>query len=69
MITDNFLYEGLDDILDDINYDINLPYAIPRDSTRNLIPNHVRDKIFMLEYAIKANNLKRDARQHYHILV
>src|SRR5690554_2051459 len=63
MITDNFLYEGLDDILDDINYDINLLYAIPSDSTRNLILNHLRDKIFMLEYAIKTNGLTRDPRQ------
>lgn len=63
MITDNFLYEGLDDIFDDINYDINLLYAISSDSTKNLILNHLRDKIFMLEYAIKTNGLTRDPRQ------
>ena len=54
MRTDNFSSESLNQILDDINYDLNLLYVITCECTRNLIINHLRDKIFVLEYAIKA---------------
>ncbi len=54
MGTGNISDNNLNQILDDINYDINLLYAIPCDYTGTLILNHLRDKILMLEYAIKA---------------
>ncbi len=54
MGTGNFSDDNLNQILDDINYDINLLYVIPCDYTGTLILNHLRDKILMLEYAIKA---------------
>lgn len=53
---DNFLSENLNYIFDDINYDLNLLYSIPCDDTRYLVLNHLRDKIHMLEYTIKATN-------------
>lgn len=56
MSTGNYLGENLNQILNDINYDLNLLYAISNDDTKILILNHLRDKIFMLEYAIKAIN-------------
>lgn len=56
MNTGNFSGVNLDKIFDDIIYDINLLYVIPCDNTRNIVINHLRDKIFMLEYAVKAIN-------------
>lgn len=54
MSRDNYIDESLNQILNDINYDLNLLFVVSCDCTRNLILNHLRDKVFMLEYAIKA---------------
>jgi predicted heme/steroid binding protein len=54
MRTGDFSGENLNHIFDDINYDLNLLYSKPCDYTSNLILNHLRDKIFILEYTIKA---------------
>ena len=48
--------ENLNQIFEDINYDINLLYVIPFDYAKNLILNHLRDRILILENAMKANN-------------
>lgn len=44
----------LDCILAEISYNINLLYIIPCVYTRNLILNHLRDRISMLEFVMKA---------------
>lgn len=40
---------NLDRIMAEINYDINLLYVVPCVYTRNLILNHLRDRISMVE--------------------
>lgn len=42
--------KNLDHILAEINYDINLLYVIPCVYTRNMILNHLRDRMTVLEY-------------------
>ncbi len=49
MRVQNFSSQSLDHIMEEINYDINLLYVIPCVYTRNLILNHLRDRMFMLE--------------------
>jgi membrane-associated progesterone receptor component len=44
----------LDRIIAEINYDINLLYVTPCVYTKNLILNHLRERIFMLESFVKA---------------
>jgi membrane-associated progesterone receptor component len=53
----DFSGRNLDCVIAEINYDINLLYVIPCVYTRNLILNHLRDRIFLLESAIKAIEL------------
>lgn len=45
----DFSGKNLDRIMAEINYDINLLYVIPCVYTRNLILNHLRDRISMVE--------------------
>lgn len=54
MRVQDFSGTNLDRIIAEINYDINLLYVIPCVYTRNLILNHLRDRIFILESVIKA---------------
>jgi len=54
MRVQDFSGKNLDRILAEINYDINLLYVIPCVYTRNLILNHLRDRIVMLESVMKA---------------
>lgn len=56
MSTQYLSSENLNQIFEDINYDLNLLYVIPFDYTKNLVLNHLRDKILILENALKANN-------------
>ncbi len=56
MSTQYLSSENLNQIFEDINYDLNLLYLIPFDYTKNLVLNHLRDKILILENAMKANN-------------
>lgn len=49
-----FLGINLDRIMAEINYDISLLYVIPCVYTRNLILNHLRDRIAMIESVTKA---------------
>lgn len=53
MTVQNFLDKNLDRIVAEINYNINLLYVIPCVYSRNIILNHLRDRIFMLESIIK----------------
>ncbi len=46
--------ERLDRIMAEINYDVNLLYVTPCVYTRNLILNHLRDRIFVLESVMGA---------------
>jgi membrane-associated progesterone receptor component len=54
MRVQDFSDKNLDRIMAEINYDINLLYVIPCVYTRNLILNHLRDRIFLLEFVMKA---------------
>ena len=54
MRVQDFSGKNLDRIMAEINYDINLLYVVPWVYTRNLILNHLRDRMFMLESVIKA---------------
>ena len=54
MRVEDFLDKNLDRIMTEINYNINLLYVIPCVYTRNLILNHLRDRIFMIESVMKA---------------
>lgn len=45
---------NLDHIMAEINHDINLLYVIPCAYTRNIVLNHLRDRIAMIESAAKA---------------
>lgn len=56
MRVQDFSGKNLDRIMAEINYDINLLYVIPCVYTRNLILNHLRDRIFMLESVMEAMN-------------
>jgi len=56
MRVQDFSGKNLDRIMAEINYDINLLYVIPCVYTRNLILNHLRDRIFMLESVMKDMN-------------
>ncbi len=49
-----FSGEHVDCIIAEINYDVSLLYVIQDVYTRNLILNHLRDRIGMLEFFIKA---------------
>ena len=46
----------IDRILAEINYDINLLYVMPCVYTRNLILNHLRDRMSMLEFVTSTMN-------------
>lgn len=46
----------IDHVLAEINYDINLLYVIPCVYTRNLILNHLRDRMSILESVMNAMN-------------
>ncbi len=46
--------KNIDRIMTEINYDINLLYIIPCVYTRNLILNHLRDRISVVESVAKA---------------
>jgi len=54
MRVQGFSDKKLDRIMVEINYDINLLYVVPCIYTKNLILNHLRDRIFMLEFVMKA---------------
>jgi len=54
MRVQDFSDKNLDRIMAEINYDINLLYVIPCVYTRNLILNHLRDRIFLLEFVMTA---------------
>lgn len=54
MRVQDFSDKNLDRVMAEINYDINLLYVIPCVYTRNLILNHLRDRIFMLEFILEA---------------
>lgn len=56
MRVEDFSGQNLNRIMAEINYDINLLYVIPYVYTRNLILNHLRDRIFILESVMKAMN-------------
>ncbi len=56
MKVQDFSNKNLDRIMAEINYDINLLYVIPCIYTRNLILNHLRERIFMLEVSMEAMN-------------
>lgn len=60
MKVQDFSAKNLDRIMAEINYDINLLYVIPCVYTRNLILNHLKDRIFLLEFIIKAINKPAD---------
>lgn len=60
MRVQDFSAKNLDQIMAEINYDINLLYVIPCVYTRNLILNHLKDRIFLLEFIIKAINQPAD---------
>lgn len=49
MRVQDFSGKNLDRIMAEINHDINLLYVIPCVYTRNLILNHLRDRISMVE--------------------
>lgn len=44
----------LDRIMAEINYDINLLYVIPCAYTRNMILNHLKDRMSVIEYVANA---------------
>ncbi len=48
--------ENLERIMAEINHDINLLYVIPCVYTRNLILNHLRDRLFTLHFVM--DNMK-----------
>ncbi|HYE82156.1 MAG TPA: cytochrome b5 domain-containing protein [Clostridia bacterium] len=50
----DFSGKNLDRIIAEINYDINLLYVTPCVYSRNLILDHLRDKILKLETVMKA---------------
>ncbi len=50
----DFSAKNFDRIIAEINYDINLLYAIPCVYTRNLVLNHLRDRIFILESIMRS---------------
>lgn len=52
----DFLSKNFDSFIAEINYDLNLLYVIQCVYTRNVILNHLRDRIFMLESVVKAMN-------------
>lgn len=56
MRVQDFSVKNLDGIMAEINYDINLLYVIPCVYTRNLILNHLKDRIFLLEFIFKTIN-------------
>lgn len=56
MRVQNFSVKNLDRIMTEINHDIDLLYVISYVYTRNLILNHLRDRIFMLESVMKDMN-------------
>ncbi|TYQ17875.1 UNVERIFIED_CONTAM: putative heme/steroid binding protein [Acetivibrio alkalicellulosi] len=45
---------SFDSIIAEVNYDINLLYVVPCVYTRNMILNHLRDRISMVESVTKA---------------
>lgn len=49
----NFKVVNLDRIMAEINYDISLLYVIPCVYTRNIVLNHLRDRIALLESVTK----------------
>lgn len=49
MRVQDFSGKNLDHIMAEINYDINLLYVVPCVYTRNLILNHLRDRISIVE--------------------
>lgn len=49
----DFSEKNLNCIMIEINHDINLLYLIPCVYTRNLILNHLRERIFILESVVK----------------
>jgi predicted heme/steroid binding protein len=56
MRVQDFLGKNLDRIMAEVNYDISLLYVIPCVYTRNLILNHLKDRMFMLESIMQAMN-------------
>lgn len=46
--------KSIDRVMAEIKYDISLLYVTPCIYTRNLVLNHLKDKIFMLESAMNA---------------
>jgi len=50
----DFSGKNLDRIIAEINYDINLLYVTPCVYSRNLTLSHLRDRIHMLHYVMKA---------------
>ena len=54
MSVQDFPGKNLGRIMAEINHDINLLYVIPCVYTRNLILNHLRDRISMLESVLEA---------------
>lgn len=58
-------YSGinLDRIMAEINHDINLLYIIPCVYTRNLVLNHLRDRISMFESVTDAAYVKQTGQQ------
>lgn len=54
MTIKDFSGKNLECIMAEINYDISLLYVIPCVYTRNMILNHLRERIFILESAMKA---------------
>lgn len=54
MNVQNYSGENLEVILNDINYDINLLYTIPCNYTRDLVLNHLKNKITLLNSAVTA---------------
>lgn len=52
----DFSGKNLDRTMAEINHDINLLYEIPCVYTRNLILNHLKDRVFRLESVMKAMN-------------
>jgi hypothetical protein len=54
MNAQNYLAENLDEIINDIYYDINLLYTIPCNYTRDLVLNHLKYKMSILNSAITA---------------
>ncbi len=59
MRVEDFSNKYIDRILSEIKYDISALYGFSYPYTRNQILNHLRDRVFMLENAIKAMQTER----------